>query len=200
MIKYPPFVFLLAASACTDTENPQEINDNEVITTVMLSFTPQTGGDVLEFRWADPENDGSPVVDDIVLLDADDYDLRVSFLNELEEPAEDITVEVEAERDQHQVFFTGTAVQGPGTGANPDAVVTHVYADTDVDGFPVGLDNEVLSQSIGTGTFILTLRHLPPQNGSAVKTGGLAEELAAGGFEVLPGDTDAQVSFELTVQ
>ena len=33
------------------------------------------------------------------------------FLNELEDPAEDITEEVEDESDQHQVFFTGTAAE-----------------------------------------------------------------------------------------
>jgi hypothetical protein len=166
----------------------------------VLSFTPLAGGDVLEFRWADRENDGSPVVDGIVLLDADDYDVTVSFLNELEDPAEDITVEVEAEADEHQVFYTGTAVEGPATGDNPDAVVTHVYADTDIDGFPVGLDNGIVTQAAGTGTFIVTLRHLPPESGTAVKTSSLAADLAQGGFEALPGDSDAQVTFDLTVQ
>lgn len=189
-----------AASACKDTENPEEENENEVITTVVLTFTPQAGGDALEFTWADPENDGSPVIDDIVLQDADDYDLSVAFLNELEDPAEDITEEVDGESDEHQVFITGTAVEGPGTGENPDAVVTHAYADADDNGFPVGLDNIIVTEAVGGGTFIVTLRHLPPESGTAVKTGTLAEDLAANGIESLPGDTDAQVTFNPQVQ
>ena len=190
----------LTACACADTENPQEVNDNELITTVVLSFTPQTGGDVLEFRWADPENDGSPEMDDIVLLDSADYEVTVAFLNELEDPAEDITGEVAAEADEHQVFFTGTAVEGPATADNPDAVITHAYADTDANGFPVGLDNVVVTEATGTGTFTVTLRHLPPENEISVKTGSLADDVAASGFDAIPGDTDAQVSFDLIVQ
>lgn len=203
MTKHHTTAFLLlalAAAACTDTENPEEVNENEVITTVVLSFTPQGGGDILEYQWTDPENDGSPVIDDIVLMDTEDYDFTVSFLNGLEDPPEDITEEVEVESDEHQVFFTGTAVEGPATGDNPDAVVTHAYADTDVNGFPVGLDNVLVTETTGTGNFIVTLRHLPPENGTAVKTGSLADDLAAGGFEGLPGGTDAQVTFDLAVQ
>jgi hypothetical protein len=195
-----PLLVALAASACADTENPQEINDNELITTVVLYFAPQTGGDILEFGWADPENDGSPEIDDIILSDSEDYDVTVSFLNELEDPAEDITDEVEAETDEHQVFFTGNAIEGPANADNPDAVITHTYADTDDNGFPVGLNNVVVTERAGTGTFTVTLRHLPPENNIGVKTGSLADDVAASGFTALPGATDAQVSFDLTVQ
>lgn len=34
----------------------------------------------------------------------------------------------------------------------------------------------------------------------ALKTEGLAAEVAEGGFEAIPGDTDAQVSFDLEVR
>ena len=82
---HAPFLLLaaLAAAGCKDVEDPHEHNEGEVITTVVLSFAPQSGGDALEFTWADPEDDGSPVIDDIALSDADDYEVSVSFLNEL---------------------------------------------------------------------------------------------------------------------
>lgn len=192
---------LLALGACNDAGNPDdEGNATEVITTVALTFTPRAGGAALDFRWADPENDGSPVIDAIVLPDADDYDVTVSFLNELEEPAEDITVEVSAESDVHQVLFTGTAVQGPATGANAAAVVEHEYADTDENGFPVGLSNTLSTLAPGAGTFVVTLRHLPPESDAAVKTATIAEDVAAGGFDAIPGSTDAEVTFDLTVE
>jgi hypothetical protein len=190
------FTLLLA---CNDTEKPQEVNEEEVITTVGLSFTPASGGAALEFSWADPENDGSPVIDEVALVAAESYSLTVSFLNELENPPEDITEEVDAESDQHQLFFTGSAVQSPATGDNPLAVVEQSYDDTDANGFPVGLLNTITSLQAGSGTFTVTLRHLPPENEVAVKTGSLADTAASAGINALPGETDTSVDFKLTV-
>ena len=172
----------------------------EVITTVALTFKPVSGGAAVEATWADPENDGSPVIDDIVLSDTEDYTLAVSFLNEIEDPAEDITEEVDAESDQHQVFFTGTGVESPATGENAGAVVSQAYDDTDANGFPIGLASSVVTLGVGSGTLTVTLRHLPPENDTPVKTGTLADDVAAGGIESLPGETDASVDFALAVQ
>lgn len=192
-------VFLLLAPACSDVENPGEQNVEEVITTVQLDFVDDAGA-TSTFSWSDPEADGSPVIDDVLLPSGGTWTVSVSFLNALEEPAEDITVEVEAEGDQHQVFFTGSAVEGPATGENPDAVIAHSYADADENGFPVGIENSVEALAAGTGTLTVTLRHLPPQNDVAVKTATLAEDAAAGGLASLPGDTDAAVDFTVTVE
>lgn len=189
------------AAACSDVnDNTGGDNEPEVITTVGLTFTPQGGGAALDFKWTDPESDGSPVIDDIVLSDAEDYDVAVTFLNELADPAEDLTVEVRDESDQHQVFFTGSAVEGPATGDNADAVVTHAYADTDVNGLPVGLESTFATDAVGSGSLIVSLRHLPLESGQAVKAEGLAEDVAAGGFSAIGGDNDAQVTFTLDVE
>lgn len=193
-------MFLLFATACGDVERPEGEEENEVITTLVLTFTPVAGGDALEFSWADLENDGNPVIDDIVLSDADDYDVTVGFLNELEDPAEDITLEIQNEDDEHQIFFTGTAVQGPATGTNASAVVEHAYADADADGLPVGLDNTFTTLGDGSGELTVTLRHLPPENGEAVKVSGLADTVASDGFGAIGGDNDVQVTFALEVQ
>jgi hypothetical protein len=190
---------LVLLAACADIEKPDEENPEEVITTVVLDFVPASGS-ALSFTWADPEADGSPVVDDITLADGETYTVSVSFLNELEDPAEDITEEVAAEDDQHQVFVTGSAVQGPATGDNAAAVVSHVYADSDANGFPVGLENTVASLMPGSGTLTITLRHLPPENDVAVKTGTLAEDAASSSLDALPGATDVSVDFALTVE
>lgn len=192
-------LFLLLA-ACDDVANPDEVNPEEVITTVELAFTPASGGSALTFSWSDPENDGSPVIDEVVLSDAEDYTLAVSFLNELESPAEDITVEVDAESDQHQVFFTGTGVESAATGENASAVVSIAYGDTDANGFPVGLANDVSTLGVGTGTLGVMLRHLPPENDTAVKTGTLAEDAAGSSVDALPGEADADVEFTITVE
>jgi hypothetical protein len=193
MIRTSCFLFAAAlAVGCADTTEPTELNDQEVITTVVLTLTPSAGGEALEFRWADPENDGSPVVDDVELVAGESYDLAVSFLNELEDPPEDITGEVAAEGEEHQVFFTGTALD--------NGLIAHTYADQDGSGFPIGLDSVLTADASGSGELVVTLRHLPPEDGVAVKTGSLADDLAAGGMAGLPGDTDAEVSFEVVVQ
>ena len=81
-------LILLLSGACSDVEGDDHDHDheNEVITTVELTFTPQAGGSDLVYTWADPEDDGSPLIDDIVLMDTETYDLSVAFLNELEDP------------------------------------------------------------------------------------------------------------------
>ena len=66
---------LLFFAACSDVEkddHDHHDHEHEVMTTIVLTFTSQADGSTSEFRWADPENDGSPVIDDIALLDSDD--------------------------------------------------------------------------------------------------------------------------------
>lgn len=189
----------LALAGCADTTRPADLNPGEVITAVRLRFTPSDGGAVVEAAWSDPEADGDPVIDPIVLDDAVDYTLAVAFVDELSQPDQDLTTEIEAEAEQHQVFVTGTAVSGPATGDNPDAVVGQAYGDTDADGLPVGLVHAIGTLAPGSGTFEVTLRHLPVEGGVPLKTASLAEDAATGGIGSLPGDTDAAVSFDLTV-
>ena len=199
---------LLALSACSDVEGDDHDHDHdhhghehEVMTTVVLTFTASTDeAEDLVFTWADPENDGSPVIDDILLENGVDYAVGVQVWNELEDPAEDITPEIADEDDEHQFFFTGSAVEGPATGANADAVVTHAYADADRNGFDLGLENEISAVAAGSGDFILTLRHMPPESGNAVKVEGAAEDVADGGFSAIGGANDIQVTYALTVE
>jgi len=197
---------LLTLSACSDVEghdhdgHDHHDHEHEVMTTVILTFTDIATAEELVFTWADPENDGSPVVDDILLVDGVDYAVGLQILNELEEPAEDITPEIADEDDEHQFFFTGSAVEGPATGANPDAVVVHAYADTDINGLPLGLENDILTVAAGSGDFTVTLRHMPPESGNAVKVEGLAEDVAEGGFSSIGGADDIQITYSLTVE
>ena len=197
---------LLIMTGCSDVEGDAHDHDHhdhehEVITTVVLNFSAQgDDSESLEFVWADPENDGSPVIDDIVLEDGVAYDVYVEFINELEDPAEDITPEIADEAEEHQVFFTGSAVEGPATGSNDDAVVSHAYLDADADGLPVGLENEIVSLTAGSGELILTLRHMPEESGSPVKVEGAAGDVAEGGFSAIGGADDVSVTFSITVE
>ena len=56
-----------------------------------LTFAPENGGETFTATWADPEQDGEPTVDDIKLVNGESYTVTMTVLNELEDPAEDLT-------------------------------------------------------------------------------------------------------------
>ncbi|MFT6160421.1 MAG: hypothetical protein ACJAZO_004268 [Myxococcota bacterium] len=175
---------LLVLSACTDVENPDGDNVEEVITTVTLIFDGPDG--VVEGLFADPENDGSPVIVSPDLAANTEYQLTVEFLNELSDPAEDITEEIADEADEHQVFFMTDA--------------TIVYNDQDDGGLPLGLDVTLTTGDVGSTDLTIILRHLPELDGVAQKVAGLAEQAETDGISSLPGDSDISVTVPLTVQ
>lgn len=191
-------IFVVLLAACSDDANtppPQEF-----ITTVQLAFTPMGGGTPVTAIWVDLDLAGGnpPVIDPVNLMNNTTYTLAVRFLNELETPAEDITLEIADEADAHQVFFTGTAVRGPAT-SNTTGPLLHTYGDSDAKGFPIGLAN-TMAASTGTGELIVTLRHMPPMNDQPQKTGTLAETVKTMGLAALPGEADVNVNFMVTVQ
>ena len=175
-------------------------NENEVITTVALTFTPAGGGAAIVAEFDDPDGDGgaAPTIDALGLVAGTTYDTTVRFQNKLETPAEEITDEIRDESDQHQLFFTGSAVDGPAA-AHPGAPLVHAYADTDANLLPVGLANTFTVGSGTPGDLTVTLRHMPPVNGAAVKTAAAAMTVRDGGFAALGGETDAQVTFSVAI-
>ena len=179
---------------------PDDGNEEEVITTVTLTFTPVGGGDSIVATFDDPDGDGGdePTLDDVALELGTTYNLQVDFENRLEDPAENITEEIADESDEHQLFFTGGAVAGPASDAET-AFLAHAYADKDVNDLPVGLENTLTATDVGTGDFVVTLRHLPPENDQPVKVEGLEDMVKTDGFAAIGGDTDVQVNFEVTV-
>jgi hypothetical protein len=165
---------------------------------VILTFTPAGGGAAVVAEFDDPDGDGGdpPTVDPVNLPGDTSYTLTVAFENRLESPAEDITAEVADESDQHQVFLTGSAVDGPASD-EPTAPLTHTYDDEDANGLPIGLTNTIDATS-GTGELVVTLRHMPPVNAEPVKTADTAADVAEGGFAAIGGNSDASVTFDVT--
>lgn len=170
--------------------------ENEVITTVVLTFT-KAGTAPIVAEFDDPDGDGgNPPTIQPVNLTAGSYAMTVGFQNRLETPAEEITTEVMDESDQHLLLFTGSAVIGPAspTTAGP---LTHTYGDMDVNGFPIGLTNTMVA-AVGTGTLTVTLRHMPPEE-PPVKAANTPMLAKTGGIDSIGGSTDAQVNFMVTV-
>ncbi|MEN0067441.1 MAG: type 1 periplasmic binding fold superfamily protein [Myxococcota bacterium] len=187
MMRFTWLPVAMLAIGCVETA-PEE-NVQEVFTTVALTFTPQSGGAAIMADFLDLN--GEVTIDDIALTNGETYDLGVEFFNELEDPIEDVTLEIMDEDDEHQVFFTGGAI---------DSIVTHTYSDMDGGGLPIGLDNEIAATNTGSDTFTVTLRHLPPEDGTVVKVAGLEDTVAASGIGAIAGDTDITADFDLTVE
>lgn len=172
-------VSLLATSCDNDDDNtPEEVNEEEVITTLRVSLAGTAGNVLMQSVDLDGDGPNPPVVTVIGDLAANStYEGQVTFLNETEDPAEDITVEVEEESDEHQVFFT----------AGGDLEVTTTYSNFDDDGNPLGTLFTLSTGDMSMGNFTVTLRHelVKPNDG-----------LASAG-----GDTDIEVTFmDLEIQ
>ena len=169
---------------CSDDDSPGSVNEEEVITTVRLTLIPSGTGNTVVFQSQDLDGDGpdAPVNTVIGAISAStQYTGTVEFLNELESPAEDITIEVLEEDDEHQVFYAFS-----GTSAS-----TATYTDMDADGNPIGVSVNFNSGAPATGnTLTITLRHEPAKDESGVSTGDITN---AGG------ETDVEATFTYDV-
>ena len=167
------------STSCSNDDAP--VNEEEVITTVRTTLTG--GGQVITLTSRDLDGDGpnAPVVTvSGNLVAGTTYTGSTEFLNELEDPAEDITIEVEEEGADHQVFYQ-----------LPSSIGTVTYTDTDANGRPIGLNFTLVAGTSGsTGTLTVTLRHLPNKTATGV---------AAGDITNAGGNTDAAVTFSVVV-
>jgi len=176
-----PLFSILFFTAC-EKDDPEIPNEEEVITTLIYTLTPQGGGTPILFSFQDLDGDGgdAPIVVNGTLAANTTYNGAVTFLNEIENPAEDITEEVEEEAEDHQIFFSVS-------GAN----ATISYADTDGNGNPIGLASSLVSGAASSGTLTVILRHEPNKS---------ASDVAAGDITNAGGETDIEVTFDVTVQ
>jgi hypothetical protein len=179
-------LFILLAGALTfvscEKDDPEIPNEEELITTVAVTFTG--GGQIITLTSRDLDGDGpnAPVITQTGgnFQNSTTYSGSVLFLNELENPVEDITEEVAEEAEDHQVFYQITNNLG-----------TFVYSDLDADGKPIGLIFNFTTSNSGTGQIQVTLRHLPNKSANGVANGEITN---AGG------ETDVQVTFPVVIQ
>lgn len=165
-----------------DPVEPVIENEEEVITTLNFTLTPDGGGDAVIFSFQDLDGDGgsAAVIENGILAANTTYTGALELLNETESPAEDITEEVEEEAEEHQLFFETTLT-----------ALAVSYADTDADGNPIGLATTVTTGDAEMGTLTITLRHEPVKDGTGVSDGDITN---AGG------ETDIEVTFDVDVQ
>ncbi|MBK6947927.1 MAG: hypothetical protein IPH16_07610 [Haliscomenobacter sp.] len=170
------FLFLGAFvfSACEKDKDSDPDNEQELITTIRLSFTG--GGSTVTFNATDKDGDGglAPVIDKIALKPNTDYALKVAFLDESKTPSADITEEVGKESDVHLVCLTGS-------GSMPSPTTL----DKDKNNKPLGLSSSFKTGAAGAGTLKVTLKHEPDKNNANPCS---------------TGETDAEATFTVEVK
>lgn len=174
---------LLFACKKDKEQAPVLPNEEELITTLTYTLTPVGGGAPVVFSFKDIDGDGgnAPVVFEGILAPNTDYTGSLTLLNESEDPTDDITIEVEEEGVDHQLFYQ------PEASLNLDVS----YSDSDSNGKPIGLLTLVSTGSTSSGSLIITLRHEPNKNAPGVSSGDITD---AGG------ETDIEVTFIVEIE
>ena len=159
--------------------NPQDQNEEELITTVSLIIKEgSTLVDTFSFRDVDGVGGASPTIEQVILSANKTYSCTLLLLDESKNPTDTISAEVEEEKNEHQFFFH------PSGGAN----LTITYDDADDNGVPLGLLTTFTTGAISTGKLGVVLKHQPD-----------VKPTSGNGNESL-GETDVEVEFDVVIQ
>ena len=168
--------------ACQNEDDPVIPNEEELITTLLLTMTPESGGESVVWTFRDLDGDGgeAPVITAEPLAANTEYITTIQLLNETATPAENITGEVRAEDEEHQFFYL--------TSFGTDLIIT--YQDQDANGNPVGIETSFSVGAPGTGTLNILLIHKPDKTAPGVAV-GLPDQAG--------GETDIEVVFPVEI-
>ena len=173
-------LFLFVSSTCfamSCSDDPEATNEEEVITTVLVTLQP-TEGETVTLTWDDINLDA--VVDESEIVVSDNlvpgtsYAATIQLLNKSGNSEVNITDEVQKEAEDHIFCFTVTT-----------AGISITNLNKDKNELPLGITSVWTTTSATTaGTVTITLRHQP-----GVKTGDCPGA----------GDTDASITFPVNV-
>ena len=169
---------LIFSCSSDDDSTPEPVLEEEVITTMTITLTADGQADVI-LQTQDLDGDGPdlPVVTVSGNLSSNtNYSGSITLLNETEDPAENITEEIEEEDLEHQFFYS----VGNGLDADTD------YNDADSEGNPLGLDFVLSTYSASSGSITFTLRHEPNKPNMGLEDAG--------------GETDIEATFNVSIQ
>jgi hypothetical protein len=173
------FATVLFVSCSNDDDTPEPVNEEEVITTLTVTLSPNGGGTAITLQTRDLDGDGpnAPVVTvSGSLATGVTYSGTIVLLNETVNPPEIITEEVEEENLDHQFFYT--------LGGGLD--VTTAYSNFDDNGNPLGTEFTLTAGTASSGTLTFTLRHEPTKPNTGLGDAG--------------GETDIAATFNVAVQ
>ena len=170
---------LIFSCSSDDESTPEPVLEEEVITTMTITLQPPNGGADVVLQTQDLDGDGP--LEPVVTISGDlsentMYSGSIVLLNETEDPAENITEEIEEEALEHQFFYT----IGNGLDAEAD------YNDADSNGNPIGLDFVLSTNSVSSGSITFTLRHEPTKPNMGIEDAG--------------GETDIEATFDIAIQ
>lgn len=177
-MKLIAFLALALFAVSCDKEDDVDPNEEELITTLKVTLTTlgSTTPIVATFKDVDGPGGQAPVKFDSIIIDANKtYSASLQFLNESVSPAEDITAEVNAEADDHQVYYEPTV-----------AGLTVTNLNNDTKGLPLGVTSTWNTLAAGKGTVKITLKHKPGAK--------------AASDPVSKGETDVEVGFGVRVK
>jgi len=172
----------LVFTSCSDDDDPDPVNDREVITNLTIVFEAEGVEDVtLESEDLDgTDGPGTPEVTITgTFQENTTYTGTITVLNQTVTPTENVTIEIRDEDDEHQFFFTTTGSLGDTE-----------YLDFDDDENPLGLSFRLSTGDAGMGTILVTLRHELDKDAAGVSEGDITN---AGG------DTDIAQLFSVSV-
>ncbi len=176
-------------NGCKD-DDPEPENIPELITKVVLRFTP-VGGTPVVVSATDPDGEGSQnlqIDGPINLSKGTTYTLTIELINGLYNEGEDgydVTEEVREEGDEHQLFFgwSNEVFSSPtGTGNISRTGIVN-YQDEDDNGRPIGLTTSWTTAASSTtgNSFTVLLKHQPNIKSSSTTS--------------IDGETDLDITF-----
>jgi hypothetical protein len=176
-------ILLASVLAISCKKEVKEANDEEVITTMKLTFVPIGGGNTVTAQYDDPDGPGGTAATqtDVVLSPSKSYNVTVELLNKTATPVADITAEVASEAIAHRFYYE------PSAGSN----ITVSGLNNDANGVALGITSSWATGAAASGKIKVTLRHYPgtPPNKAA---GDLVTSTKSA--------TDIEVEFNTKVQ
>ncbi|HSN62178.1 MAG TPA: hypothetical protein VLR49_14660 [Ferruginibacter sp.] len=147
-INFLAIIIAVLFTAC-QKDKIGEGNDEELITTMNLKFTPVNGGAPVNYSFIDLDGPGGIIAtqDEIVLSAATSYNVEVELLNSSANPVENITEEVEEEGESHRFYY------------EPTAGISISDLNIDSLGTPLGITSKWTTSTAGPGAVKITLRH-----------------------------------------
>ncbi|MHA6249517.1 hypothetical protein ACXYMU_16355 [Pontibacter sp. CAU 1760] len=170
---------LVANTACKDSD-PEPTEDQELITTVKLSLVPEGKGQNVNATYSDPDGAGgnAPTIETLVLAPNTTYNMTVTLSDDSQTPPKDMTAEIKAEGDEHELFFNASG------GLN---IASVQKTDMDKNNRPIGLEATIVTGTASSGKMRVTLKHQP-------------NNLKGNTSDISKGETDVEVDFPAVIQ
>lgn len=181
----PYFAFLMmgsllfAASSCGSDDPEPVVEEQEMITTLNINLVPEQGkGAPASASFSDPDGIGGnpPTITALNLAPGTTYNATITLSDDRPNGAGDLSAEVKAEGDEHEIFYTVPS------GLN----LTVSKTDLDKNNRPIGLEATVVTGTASSGTLKITLKHQPNLKGTP--------------SDITKGETDVEASIPVVIQ